>query len=215
MLTHAETHSPSRAPSTRTRLLYQRQILGYHGCAVERFEAAVLRGVHPPQSTEDYDWLGRGIYFWEHGPQRALEWAQSKCRREDRDPADARVLGAVIQLGSCLDLLDVHATRLLGEAYPAFEAALPADSPVPTNTTVASRTAPTVDDVLIRRLDRAVIEFAVDIVSPPYQTVRGAFWEGGPAFPNSAIQTKSHIQIAVRDTSCINGYFNGHLLMEL
>lgn len=54
---------------------YHRQIVAYHGCLADRFEDALLRGIHPPQSDEDYDWLGRGIYFWEHGPFRALDWA--------------------------------------------------------------------------------------------------------------------------------------------
>jgi len=40
-----------------------------------------------------------------------------------------------------------------------------------------------------------------------YQTVRGWFTEGGPAFPGSGIERESHIQIAVRDPSCIIGVF--------
>ena len=34
--------------------------------------AVLLRGEPLQPSENDYDWLGRGIYFWEHGPQRAL-----------------------------------------------------------------------------------------------------------------------------------------------
>ncbi len=40
-----------------------------------------------------------------------------------------------------------------------------------------------------------------------YQTVRGVFLEGGPAFPGSKIAMKSHIQIAVRDSKCILEFF--------
>jgi hypothetical protein len=40
-----------------------------------------------------------------------------------------------------------------------------------------------------------------------FQTVRGCFVEGGPAFPGSGIQRESHIQIAVRDPACIIGVF--------
>ncbi len=196
-------------------MLYQRQVLGFHGCAVERFEAALLHGFHPTASAEDYDWLGGGIYFWEHGPRRALEWAQDKCRREGRPVSDARVLGAVIQLGACLDLLDTAGTRLLANAYPSFVTGLPRSMPTPVNVSPARRseTLPKPADVLIRRLDCAVIEYAIKLTSRfgrRIQTVRGAFWEGGPAFPGAAIETKSHIQVAVRDSACINGYFNGY-----
>lgn len=40
-----------------------------------------------------------------------------------------------------------------------------------------------------------------------FQTVRGVFQEGVPAFVGSDIRRKSHIQIAVRDPDCILGYF--------
>lgn len=40
-----------------------------------------------------------------------------------------------------------------------------------------------------------------------YQTVRGVFLEGGPAFPGSEIALKSHIQVAVRDSKCIVQFF--------
>ena len=36
-----------------------------------------------------------------------------------------------------------------------------------------------------------------------YQTVRGVFLEGKPAFAGSKIMLKSHIQIAVKDYSCV------------
>ena len=58
-------------------------------------------------SANDYDWLGHGIYFWEHAPARALQWSGRY----------QTVLGAVIQLGRCLDLTDVRYTALLGETY--------------------------------------------------------------------------------------------------
>ena len=40
-----------------------------------------------------------------------------------------------------------------------------------------------------------------------YQTVRGVFIEGRPAFPGSKVALKSHIQIAVRDPACISELF--------
>ena len=40
-----------------------------------------------------------------------------------------------------------------------------------------------------------------------HQTVRGVFVEGEPAYEGAGIYTKTHIQIAVGDSSCILGYF--------
>jgi hypothetical protein len=45
--------------------------------------------------------------------------------------------------------------------------------------------------------------FADEVEGILFQTVRGAFEEGRPLFPGSAIRTQSHIQIAVRDVQCI------------
>jgi hypothetical protein len=42
---------------------------------------------------------------------------------------------------------------------------------------------------------------------PSYETVRGAFWEGGELYPTSGFGRKNHIQIAVRAPHCIKGYF--------
>ncbi len=43
--------------------------------------------------------------------------------------------------------------------------------------------------------------------APYYQTVRGVFVEGEAAYEGSGFQSKNHLQIAVRDPSCILGYF--------
>ena len=60
-------------------------------------------------------------------------------------------------------------------------------------------------------LDCAVINSAITRHARrggrPIQTVRGAFLEGEPVFPGSGILRESHIQIAVRDPSCILGLF--------
>jgi hypothetical protein len=91
---------------------YARTVIGYHGCR-RSVAKALLDGGPFKTSENDYDWLGRGIYFWEHGPDRALRWA-----KKYRHPA---VVGAVIQLGKCFDLLDTRYTNDLGEFYPYLE----------------------------------------------------------------------------------------------
>jgi len=56
-----------------------------------------------------------------------------------------------------------------------------------------------------------VIEYAIKLAESTenrtFDTVRGAFWEGGLVYPGSEIATQSHIQIAVRNPDCVLGYF--------
>lgn len=93
---------------------FARVILGFHGCE-EAFANDLL--IRPEAMTDwrpsrnDYDWLGEGIYFWEHAPERALQWAR---QRGYSSPA---VIGAVVQLGRCFDLMNIASTRLLATAY--------------------------------------------------------------------------------------------------
>lgn len=42
---------------------------------------------------------------------------------------------------------------------------------------------------------------------PIFDSTRGAFWEGGPAFSGAGIMRKSHIQICIRNLNCIKGFF--------
>src|SRR4051812_12582099 len=100
---------------------FARTIIGYHGCD-EQFCRPLLLGEQPisswKPSENDWDWLGHGIYYWEHSPQRALRWAQEQCARKGGTPA---VLGAVIQLGRCFDLLDESITAVLAQSYAELE----------------------------------------------------------------------------------------------
>ena len=40
-----------------------------------------------------------------------------------------------------------------------------------------------------------------------FDTVYGYFQEGKEAFPGAGVREKSHIQICVKNLSCIKGYF--------
>jgi hypothetical protein len=176
---------------------YQRTIIAYHGCDESVVNAVLLSGGKLRPSENEYDWLGRGIYFWEHGPQRALEWARQK--RNIKKPA---VLGAVIHLGNCFDLLDVRSTEWLAKLFPEFLRAYK----------MKSRTVPKNDLSKGRHyLDCAVINWAIaslEVESSQYfHSVRALFREGEAVFKGSAIMSKSHIQIAVRDPKVIMGFF--------
>src|ERR1700746_1906085 len=103
---------------------FVRIILGYHGAkpgAAAEFARKLLlgdAGVDEWRPSEnEWDWLGHGIYFWEHSPERALRWATEKYGNQGQTPA---VLGAVIQLGRCFDLLNEGVTLLLAQNYPVL-----------------------------------------------------------------------------------------------
>jgi len=179
---------------------YQRQVVAYHGCDHD-VVATCLRGAALKPSTNDYDWLGTGIYFWEHGPARALDWARFMSKRKKvRKPA---VVGALIQLGHCFDLLDVRFTTLLHRLFPVFQETMAAQGKgMPAND--SSRK--------LHRLDCAFLNWAIPLTEKKegikFQTVRGVFVEGEPLYPSAQLFTESHIQIAVRDPSSIVGFFH-------
>ena len=86
-------------------------IIGFHGCD-EKTQTALL--THPNTikfSDKPYDWLGHGIYFWENNYARALEWA--KDREKHGEISKAAVIGAVLSLDYCLDLIDTEFIQIL------------------------------------------------------------------------------------------------------
>ena len=48
---------------------------GYHGTTAQDAQAILQSGFRP--STNRYDWLGDGVYFWQDAPARAWEWARA------------------------------------------------------------------------------------------------------------------------------------------
>ncbi len=186
---------------------YQRLVIAYHGCDASVAHDVLEKEGSLKPSQNDYDWLGHGIYFWEHGPSRALDWArQQQVRGKIRKPA---VIGAILHLGNCFDLLDTYFTNVLADVFPSFREATTALDGSFSNSPAHAQDS----DTLLRRLDCAVINWAIGKFQqtnpdqPRFQSVRGVFQEGEPAFPESTIRRKSHIQIAVRDPACIVGYF--------
>ena len=65
-------------------------------------------------------------------------------------------------------------------------------------------------DLSRRRLDRAVIEYAHQMLKSQnlsFDTVRGIFVEGDRVYPTAGFHHKTHSQIAVRNLDCIKGVF--------
>jgi len=96
-------------------------VVGYHGTD-ERVVRKVLSGKQDLiPSNRDYDWLGNGIYFWEQGPRRALEFAYEMANLGRNDIETPAVIGAYINLGESLDLLDTADTHLLSVFHRQFK----------------------------------------------------------------------------------------------
>lgn len=184
-------------------------VLGYHGCDREVGERILGgSGGHLQPSENDYDWLGSGIYFWEDNPRRALEWAEfvrenpQRSRARIRDPF---AIGAIIDAGNCLDLLEADSIRIVEKSYERLAAVLSAaGAPMPKNQRRGGEWA-------VRRLDCAVVnhvhEFRAQAGEAGFDSVRAAFVEGEPLYPGAGFHRRTHIQLCVRSTSQVIGYF--------
>ena len=178
----------------RTAIIWLRSsraiVYGYHGTSLDSANSILLSGFEA--SRNDYDWLGTGVYFFQDAPQRAWEWATSRYS----NPA---VIGALIDIENFIDLLDIgwfeilnESHRLLVDEYRLTGRRIPNQNP----------------EAGARWLDAAIINYAVEeIIEVRYNTriygVRAAFPEGEPAFENSALFDRAHVQMTVRNPSII------------
>ena len=86
---------------------YHRTIVGYHGTRLSIALNIVNRRQTFKSSRNRDDWLGHGIYFWEYAPQQAYSWAEQRRKRKNWNEPIA-ILGSMIRLGFCFDLLDPY-----------------------------------------------------------------------------------------------------------
>lgn len=183
-------------------------VLGFHGCDQSVVDKVLVsHEEHLTPSTNTYDWLGDGVYFWLNDPIRAYEWAvEAKRRNKIQTPA---VIGAIIDLGMCLNLCERESTLLLKRSYDELKSMF-ASLDMDLNQEYKNTRPDPGGIMLWRELDCLVISHAHNIMSKygiTYDTVYGYFQEGIDAYPGSGIKEKSHIQISVRNTDCIKGYF--------
>jgi len=186
--------------------LYQVQpsfVLGFHGTEKSLVDDVVAgKTSHLTRSAGKFEWLGHGIYFWENDPQRGLEWALTgNPKKKIKDPA---VVGAVIDLGRCLDLttrvgLDevTIAHQTLVETYAKAGLVLPSNTGG--------------KDKFKRELDCQVIEalhqYRRKTKQLLYDSVRSPFPEDEPLYDGAGFRLRNHVQIAVINPDCIKGYF--------
>lgn len=175
---------------------YHRTIVGYHGTRRSTADQIVARRADFVASKNDDDWLGHGVYFWEHAPQRAWEWARARWPNEE-----VAVLGSMIRLGRCFDLLEPANAELLVSFYRQMTSDLRlAGTSVPKNFNAK------------KRLDCAVFEYAaaafemqqqeqLDSIRAVYVPTSGAkrLWS------RSWLYREAHIQLCIRNPECILG----------
>ena len=181
-------------------------VLGFHGCDQSVIDK-VMNGTDPLRKSENnYDWLGHGMYFWENSEARALEYAKElqkhpeRCNETITTPA---VLGAVIDLGNCLNLLDAEHIGLIKVAnISLMESHKQTGKPLPENKPDHS------GELLLRFRDCAVIETVhANLGEKVFDTTRGMFSEGERVYESAGFHEKSHIQICVRNPNAIKGFF--------
>jgi hypothetical protein len=192
--------------STRTGL-----ILGFHGCD-QTVVDKVLNDKDSLQSSNNvYDWLGSGIYFWDNSPSRALSFAKTLQKlpytNQNTKITKPAVLGAVLDLGFCLDLLDYENLKVLKLGHEILvQNSLTSGAIMPQN-----KSANGSKDLLHRELDCAVIQtlhkVREDNNQPAYDSLRGVFWEGKELYKKAGFKSKNHIQICIRNPNCIKGFF--------
>lgn len=179
-------------------------MLGFHGCD-RKIGEQILGGKEPHllPSEKKYDWFGHGIYFWEGNPGRAMQWAEQ--RMEEGKIKAPFVLGAIIDLRHCLDLFDSDGVAQVKQAHTELLQYLSkAQQEVPKN---VGNTA----DKAGRALDCAVMnalqQYRKDRDETEYDSVRGPFLEGNEIYAGAGFRSENHIQLCVRNTACIKGYF--------
>jgi hypothetical protein len=161
--------------------------IGFHGTSTEAAQRILSSGFEI--SRNEYDWLGDGAYFFQDAPLRAWEWARQ------RFGPDAAVIGADIDVSDCIDLLDIPWERLVVSAFNRYtEQLVRSGLPIPKQSHGA------------HRLDRGVLNYLVDGMVEDgmmVRSVRAVFPEGEPMYPGSALLTRAHVQIAVRERTAI------------
>ena len=183
--------------------------LGFHGCDKEIADKVLSGKIRLSSSTNSYDWLGNGIYFWENNPARALDYAKVIMKHPERVKNPIKkpaVIGVVLNLGHCLNLLESDSIKIVKEGHNLLRETLEsAELEIPVN-------MKNEDGVpLLRHLDCAVIEavhqYRGDAGEVPFDSVRAMFTEGRELYDGAGFQEKNHVQICVRNPNCIKGYF--------
>lgn len=189
------TVASAQPPTRQSAFDYDRTVVAFHG--TRRITAQKLvSGVPFGQSQNDDDWLGHGIYFWEYAPQQAWWWAERRY-----GVAEAAVVGALVRLGRCIDLLDPCNADLLKSAHDDLEHALKLENQLLKNNANTHKYRDcAVFNYLYERLERGgyIVESSRAVFVPlvPHRGLP-RLWD------RSGIFSGAHIQICIREPANI------------
>jgi len=103
------------------------QITGFHSCDKE-VGLRILNGNEPIKpSNNDWDWLGGGAYFWEQNPVRALQYGEESAANLQYNKIRIKtpfVIGAIIELGNCLNLVEPVSLNIVRQAHDSMISAI-------------------------------------------------------------------------------------------
>jgi hypothetical protein len=181
-------------------------VIGYHGCDNRVAGKIISLNTHLKPSQNAWDWLGHGIYFWEDSHARAERWAMEESQRHGTHIKNPAVVGAIIDLGTCLNLADAEALKQVRAAHDVYlQICAGTGAPVAQNRG---------SDLRARYLDCAVMETLHQLRQEeghqPFDTVRGFFMEGRELYAGAGFRELDHIQICVRSPRQIIGCFWPH-----
>jgi hypothetical protein len=184
-------------------MIFRSFVLGYHGCELAVAQQILAGQSELLPSTNEYDWLGSGLYFWEDSPARALKWARDQAKQGTGKIKTPAVLGAMIDLGNCLNLIEAEHLDLVKAAHTAYLDLCQISGGFPLQNKGR--------DLRARYLDRVVFETLHKMreqkSEKSFDTVRAFFVEGDPLYENAGLRALDHIQICVRNPANIIGYF--------
>ncbi|WP_431258953.1 hypothetical protein ACQ86G_01270 [Roseateles chitinivorans] len=189
-------------------------IIAYHGCDItvrDRLVKGHLPRLTP--SSNRYDWLGEGVYFFEGDAQRAMEFAEAACLQSSkllsaRPIVTPSVAGVILCVWRCWDMTTVGGRQDYLEAHDELRKVVSATGrSMPIN-----RSADALDEeTLIRGLDCAVFNMGPEMREReglgPVQLLRAAFYQGRPILDGSEFRVGTHLQLALRDPQCVIGWF--------
>lgn len=182
-------------------------VYGFHGLDKTIAYDILNQKIHFKPSRNNFDWLGQGVYFWENNYERAIQYAIEDFKRPKTKIREPFVLGAILDLGNCFDLLDQKYLDFLKIAYEEFKKSIKeAGHPMPQNTSSGTNDF----DFKKRELDCAVIRYAhklAEDAGEKFDSVRAAFWEGEALYEGAGFRSANHIQLAILNQNCIKGIF--------
>ncbi|MEO6719761.1 MAG: hypothetical protein ABIN67_05305 [Ferruginibacter sp.] len=132
-----------------------------------------------------------------------MEYAEECAKRQQKFSDEITtpfVIGAIIELGNCLNLLEPKSIAIIKNAYEGLKELFE-----------QSGESMPVNKGANRALDCAVIQYVhqINIASGnlAYDTIKSSFNEGGQVYPSSNFTERLHIEICVINPESIKGYF--------